>query len=172
MVVALSLLVLGLVVGALLVGARHGVATVLAMAMLCLCAWRLALVLAPQLVAMSVPPGVPVPAHLVGTWERNLFLVFLTLTPVAGFALKRYVPVHFEAFDGMVGAILGIGAGLLAAHLLLLACLAGAVGTSEYPILARSTAVRQLVRFEGMISLRNVLTGNVDMGKPVDVTQQ
>ncbi len=168
MVLALTGIAIAVIFGFLIYGARQGTACVLATALLLLLAWSVAVDLAPLAAHAVGPEGLPLAEHLRGEWMRNIFLALAPVALFAGGILKRYVPLNFEAFDGLIGTLFGIGAGFLAAHLLLLAFLAAAVGTPAQAPLARSTAVRQLVHFDALHGLHDLLTGQVERNARAD----
>jgi len=90
-------------------------------------------------------------------WTAVLFIVFGVLTVLASKVLYETTLLSLDVLDPTLGAILGIGSGLMVAHIFLRVLILAYTGTPLEPLLAGTFAARQILYLSGYSHVLNSL---------------
>ncbi len=142
-----DLLAAGIIIGIAFAESKRGFGLALFDLVGALLAMKISLALAPVL-AKSAPLGFQ-GEDGTAFWLMALFVVLGALVLLGSKMIYQTTLLSLDVMDPTVGAILGIGTGLMAAHIVLRTMLFAAGSTPFGEHLAETIAVRQLVELHG-----------------------
>jgi len=154
----IDLVAAGLIIGIAFLESHRGFGLALFDVIGAILAVKISVALTP-LVAKAAPLGFT-PEAAKGFWLIVLFLALGGLALLASRLLYQTTLLSLDVMDPTVGAILGIGSGLLVAHVVVRAMVLASAGSPFGEEVAETIAVRQLVELHGyhyvMHALRHV----------------
>jgi uncharacterized membrane protein required for colicin V production len=106
--------------------------------------------------AESAPLGFH-PEGAQGFWLAISFIVLATLALLASRLIYQNTLISLDVMDPTVGAILGIGSGLLVSYIVLQVMLFASAGSPAYKNINSTFMVNQIVRLHGVHSLINTM---------------